>query len=164
MASVGDFPHAQESMPNSSKLDLQLAKSAPISSHANNSGITYLKSEKKTKNKCAQLQPKRGARICERNNYSDTRVSEKGERIAQVPLQPVVKTVVRQLFPCSLWRSTVEQRSPWSSAPCWSRWIPEGGCDPVGNPCWNRVLSGPCGERSPVWSIFAGKTCVLQGT
>lgn len=55
---------------------------------------------------------------------------------------PVVKTVVRQLLPCSLWRSTVEQRSSWSPAPCWRIWIPEGGCDLVGSSCWNRVLAG----------------------
>ncbi|GAB0203872.1 zinc finger and BTB domain-containing protein 5 [Grus japonensis] len=39
--------------------------------------------------------------------------------------------------------------------------MPKGGCDPVGSPCWSRLLAGPvaCGERSPRWSRFAGRTC-----
>ncbi|GAB0203908.1 zinc finger and BTB domain-containing protein 5 [Grus japonensis] len=37
----------------------------------------------------------------------------------------------------------------------------EGGCDLVGSPCWSKLLAGPvaCGERSPRWSRFAGRTC-----
>ena len=47
----------------------------------------------------------RGVRICERNNSADTKVSEEeggggapGAR-AEIPWQPVVKTMVRQTVP-----------------------------------------------------------------
>ena len=32
--------------------------------------------------------------------------------------------------------------SPWRT-PRRSRWMPEGGCDPVGSPHWSRLLAGP---------------------
>ena len=44
-------------------------------------------------------------RICERNNSADTKVSEEGRgggasgTGAEIPLQPVVKTMVRQAVP-----------------------------------------------------------------
>ena len=44
-------------------------------------------------------------RICERNSSADTKVSEEGEgggapgTGAEIPLQPVVKTMVRQAVP-----------------------------------------------------------------
>jgi len=25
----------------------------------------------------------------------------------------------------------------------WSRWMAEGGCHPVGSPCYSRLLAGP---------------------
>ncbi|GAB0208147.1 EH domain-containing protein 4 [Grus japonensis] len=43
---------------------------------------------------------------------------------------------------------------------------PEGGCDPVGSPCWSRLLAGPVDpwrERSPCQSRFAGRTCDPMG-
>ena len=52
-----------------------------------------------------QLQPERGVGICERNNLADTKVSEEGQgggtpgTRAEIPLQPVVKTLVRQAVP-----------------------------------------------------------------
>ena len=48
---------------------------------------------------------KRGVRISERNNSADTKVSEEGGgggapgATAEIPLQPVVKTMVRQAVP-----------------------------------------------------------------
>jgi len=27
--------------------------------------------------------------------------------------------------------------------PWWSRWVPEGGCDPMGSSHWSRLLPGP---------------------
>ena len=57
-----------------------------------------------------QQQLERGVRICERNNSADTKVSEEGGgggapgARAEIPLQPVVKTMVRQVVPCSQWR------------------------------------------------------------
>ena len=52
-----------------------------------------------------QLQLERGERICERNNSADTKVSEEGGgggapgAGAEIPLQPVGKTMVRQAVP-----------------------------------------------------------------
>lgn len=51
--------------------------------------------------------------MCERNNSADTNRSVKErEKVLQVvgriPLQTMVKTLVRQLCPCSPWRSMVE--------------------------------------------------------
>jgi len=40
--------------------------------------------------------------------------------------------------------------------------MPKRDCDPVGSPCWSRLLAGPVDpwrERSPCWSRFAGRTC-----
>ena len=48
---------------------------------------------------------KGGVRICERNNSADTKVSEEGRgggapcAGAEIPLQPMVKTMVRQAVP-----------------------------------------------------------------
>ncbi|CAM9274818.1 unnamed protein product [Bubo scandiacus] len=95
-------------MPAGSKRDPPLAKAEPISN---------VKKGKKTP---AQqlLQQKRGVRICERNNSADTKVSEEGGgggapgTRAEIPLQPVVKTTVRQAVPLHPWRLTVEQNPP----------------------------------------------------
>ncbi|KAK4810824.1 hypothetical protein QYF61_008796 [Mycteria americana] len=60
---------------------------------------------KKGEKKPVQLQPKKGVRICERNNSADTKVSEEGGggggpgARAEIPLQPVEKTMVRQAVP-----------------------------------------------------------------
>jgi len=84
------------------------------------------------------------------------------------PLQPVMKTLVRQAVAGCSWRSMVEQTStcsPWRT-PRWSRRMPEGSCDPVGSPCWSRLLPGPVDpwtERSPCWSRFAGRACDPAG-
>ncbi|PKU43609.1 suppression of tumorigenicity 5 protein isoform x4 [Limosa lapponica baueri] len=89
-------------MPDSSKTDPPLIKAKPISDGGSTSGITYLTSGK---NKPRQLQPEREVRICERNNPADTKVSEEGGQgdapgvRAEIPLQPVVKTMVRQAVP-----------------------------------------------------------------
>ena len=51
------------------------------------------------------MQPERGVRRCERNNSADTKVSEEGGgggapgAGAEIPLQPVGKTMVRQAVP-----------------------------------------------------------------
>ena len=51
------------------------------------------------------MQRERGVRRCERNNSADTKVSEEGGgggapgAGAEIPLQPVVKTMVRQAVP-----------------------------------------------------------------
>ncbi|KAK4821754.1 hypothetical protein QYF61_000815 [Mycteria americana] len=86
----------------SSKKDLPLAKAKPISDSGSASVITYLRRGEK---KPAQLQSKRGVGICERNNSAGTKVSEEGggggapDTRAEIPLQPLVKTMVRQAVP-----------------------------------------------------------------
>jgi len=62
----------------------------------------FKKGKKKT---AVQQQPERGVRICESNNSADTKVSEGGGGRgapgtgAEVPLQPMEKTMVRQAVP-----------------------------------------------------------------
>ncbi|PKU48654.1 protein pxr1-like [Limosa lapponica baueri] len=92
----------RESMRARSKMDLSLAKTKPISEGGSTSGITYLRRGKKTLSSSSQ---KRGMRTCERNNSADAKVSEEGGRgggpgtRAEIPLQPMVKTMVRQAVP-----------------------------------------------------------------
>ena len=92
-----------ELVPAGSKIDLLLAKAEPISNGGSTSGITCLRRRKVTAQQ--QLQVKRGVRICERNNSADTKVSEEGGgggapgAGAEIPLQPMVKTMVRQAVP-----------------------------------------------------------------
>ncbi|GAB0207612.1 acid sphingomyelinase-like phosphodiesterase 3b [Grus japonensis] len=127
-------------MPASSKTDLLLAKAEPISDSGSASGITYLRRGKKLLRK---LQPERGVRICEKNNSVDTKVSEEGEgggapgAGAEIPLQPVVKTMVRQAIPlqpmevhggADIHLQPVEDPMPEQVD------APKGGCDPVGSP------------------------------
>ncbi|GAB0192075.1 acid sphingomyelinase-like phosphodiesterase 3b [Grus japonensis] len=88
-------------MPASSKTNLLLAKAEPISDGGSASGITELRRGRKP----LQLQPERGVRIHERNNSADTKVSEGGGGEgapgagAEIPLQPVEMTMVRQAVP-----------------------------------------------------------------
>ncbi|GAB0205539.1 acid sphingomyelinase-like phosphodiesterase 3b [Grus japonensis] len=89
-------------MPVGSKTDPLLAKAELISDSGSASGIPYLRRGGKKHQE--QLQPERGARRCERNSPADTQVSEgegggaPGAR-AEIPLQPLVKTVVRHAVP-----------------------------------------------------------------
>ncbi|GAB0182854.1 acid sphingomyelinase-like phosphodiesterase 3b [Grus japonensis] len=87
------------------KMDLPLAKAKSISDSGSISGITELRRGKKPQPPSASiLQPERGVR-CERNNSADTKVSEGGGgggapgARAEIPLQPVEKTMVRQAVP-----------------------------------------------------------------
>jgi len=63
--------------------------------------MTFKKGEKTSE----QPQMERGVRRCERNSPADTRVSEEGGRgdapdaRAEIPQQPVEKTMVRQAVP-----------------------------------------------------------------
>ncbi|GAB0186021.1 zinc finger and BTB domain-containing protein 5 [Grus japonensis] len=93
----------------------------------------------------------RGVRICERNNYADTKASEEGgggdapgalqpvevHGGADMHLQPMEDPMPEQ----------VEAR--------------EGGCGPweahTGASFWQDLWTR--GERSPHWSRFAGRTC-----
>ncbi|GAB0209021.1 epimerase family protein SDR39U1 [Grus japonensis] len=130
-------------MPAASKTDLPLAKAEPISNGGSASVITYLR---RRGNKPAQQQPERGVRICERNNYADTKVSEEGEgggapgTRAEIPLQSVVKTMVRQAVPLQ----SMEVN---------------GGADihlqPVGDPMPEQVDMCPMEAATP-WEARAG--------
>ncbi|GAB0188687.1 hypothetical protein GRJ2_001334000 [Grus japonensis] len=90
-------------MPVGSKTDPPLAKAEPISDGGSASGVTELRREEKIHQN--HLQPERGVRRCERNNSADTQVSAEGGAGgaagtgAEIPLQPVEKTLVRQAVP-----------------------------------------------------------------
>ena len=91
-------------------------------------------------------------RTCERNNDADTKVSEEGggeaapDTRAEIPLQPVVKTMVTQAVPlqplevnggADLHLQPREDPMPEEVD------TPKGGCDPMGSPHWSRLLAGP---------------------
>ncbi|PKU46413.1 protein pxr1-like [Limosa lapponica baueri] len=87
-------------MPGGSKIDPPLGKAKLISNGGSTSGITFLS---RGGNCCATAVDK-GMRICERNNSADTKVSEEvggsaPDAGAEIPLQPVVKTIPVPLQP-----------------------------------------------------------------
>ncbi|GAB0175561.1 acid sphingomyelinase-like phosphodiesterase 3b [Grus japonensis] len=90
-------------MPADSKMDPPLAKTKPISDGGSSLGITELRSGGKTL--LWQQQPKRGVGRCERNNPADTQASAEGGAggapgtRAEIPSQPLEKTMVRQAVP-----------------------------------------------------------------
>ncbi|KAK4829029.1 hypothetical protein QYF61_001804 [Mycteria americana] len=157
-----------EPMPAGSKMDPPLAKAEPISDGGSASVITYLRRGKKLLCNSSQ---ERGVRVFERNNSADTKVSEEGGgggapgTGAEIPLQPVVKTMVRQAVPlqpmdlhsgADIHLQPVEDPMPEKVD------ASEADCDPMESPCWSRLLAGPVTlwrERSPLWSRFAGRTC-----
>ncbi|GAB0186353.1 acid sphingomyelinase-like phosphodiesterase 3b [Grus japonensis] len=87
-------------MPDGSKTDLLLAKAEPISDGGSASGVMYLKRGKKT---CATATAAREK--SEKNNSADTKISAEGGAGgspgtgAEIPLQRLDKTVVRQAVP-----------------------------------------------------------------
>ena len=91
-----------EQMPAGSNTDPPLAKAEPIGDGGSASGITYLRRGEKT---CTTATSAGERSENERNNCADTKVSEEGEgggapgTGAEIPLQPVVKTMVRQAVP-----------------------------------------------------------------
>lgn len=97
MTSCQKFP-LTEAIPARSKMDSLLVKAELISDCGSAAVITHLRREKKL------LQPeKREVRICERNSSVDTKVSGEGAPgvRAEISLQPVVKTTMKQAVPCS---------------------------------------------------------------
>ncbi|GAB0182915.1 AN1-type zinc finger protein 5-like [Grus japonensis] len=134
-------------MPAGSKTDPLLAKAKPISNSGSASGVTELRREKKTKQKT-----ERGVRICERNNSADTKVTkEEGAggapgTGAEIPLQPLKKTMVRQAVPLQPMEVTCGadiHLQPEEDPTLEQVEAPKGGCDPVGSPHWSRFLAGP---------------------
>ena len=84
--------------------------------------------------------------------------TKEGEEVLKMPQQRV--------FPCSSWWrpwwGRLPSCSPWEvhsgadihlqpmeGTPHWSRWMPEGSCDPVRSPRWSRLLSGPVKREEP---------------
>jgi len=90
--------------------------------------------------------------MCERNNSADTKVSAEGGAggapgtKAELPLQTVMKTMVRQAVPLQLMEAhggADSHLQPVEGTPHQSKWMPEDGCNPGGSPCWRRLLPGP---------------------
>ena len=86
------------------------------------------------------MQQERGVRRCERNNSADTKVSEEGGgggapgTGAEIPLQPVVKTMVRQavpLQPPEVHGGADIHPQPVEDPVSEQVNVPEGSCDPV---------------------------------
>ena len=148
-------------------MDPLLAKAEPIRNGDSTSVITYLRRGKKH---CvmAILQPERGVSRCERNNSAHTKVREEGGggdapgAGAEIPCSPWRRPLWGRLSLCSPWRSMVEQISTCSSwrTPCQSRWMPEGGCDPVESPYQSRFAGRTCDPvGDPHWSTLFRKDC-----
>ncbi|TRZ11923.1 hypothetical protein HGM15179_015182 [Zosterops borbonicus] len=104
-------------MPASSKMDL-LVKAKPVNSGSSTSGKTDLR------RKLNPVIVARGRSENVESHLSDTQVRQEGRGgdapgiVAEIPLQPVVQMMVKQLCPCSPWRFMVQQRStcsPWRS-------------------------------------------------
>ncbi|GAB0175668.1 acid sphingomyelinase-like phosphodiesterase 3b [Grus japonensis] len=90
-------------MPAGSKMDPLMAKAEPISDGGSTSGVTRLGG--RGGKEWQLLQPERGVRRCERNNSADPKVSAEGGARgapgarAEIPLQILEKTMVRQAVP-----------------------------------------------------------------
>jgi len=94
----------------------------------------------------------RQVKLCERNNSANTTVSEEGGAGgapgvgAEIPLQPMEKTTVRQavpMQPMDVHRGTDTHLQPVENPMLEQVNVPEAGCEPVGSPHWNRLLAGP---------------------
>ncbi|PKU46660.1 protein pxr1-like [Limosa lapponica baueri] len=132
-----------------SKMDPPLANAESISNSGRACGITYLRREKSLHNTISSQ--KREVRICERNNSADAKVSEEGggegapRARTEIHLQPVVKTTVRQaapLQPMEVNGGADTHLQPMEDC-VRAGGCPKGGCDPVGRPCWSRLLAEP---------------------
>ncbi|KAK4806844.1 LOW QUALITY PROTEIN: hypothetical protein QYF61_012565 [Mycteria americana] len=77
---------------------------------------------------------------------------------AEIPLQPVVKTMVKQVVP--LQPMEVHSGGDIHLQPVEDPTLeqvdaPEGGCDPMGSLYWSRLLAGPV----TLWGTHAGAVC-----
>ncbi|GAB0210172.1 hypothetical protein GRJ2_003483000 [Grus japonensis] len=154
-------------MPASSKTDPLLAKAEPISDSGSTSVITYLR---RGKNCCTTAAAERGVRICERNNSADTKGSGGGGggvpgTRAEIPLQPVEKTIVRQAVPlqpmevnggADIHLQPLEDPTPEQVD------VPKGDCDSVESLHWSRFAGRTCDPvGNPCWSSLVLKDCTL---
>jgi len=63
-----------------------------------------------------------------------------------LPLQLVMKPMVRQavpLQPIEVHGGADIHLQPMEGTPCWSRWMLEGSCEPMGSQRWSRLLARP---------------------
>ena len=126
-------------MPAISKTDPLLVKPEPGGDGGSASGITYLRRGKKPAAQQCNSVLRRGVRIWQRNNSTDTKVSEEGggggvaDIRAEIPLHPWSRPWWGRLSPCSPWRSMVDQIFTCSPGRSTSRYPPAaqggaGGC------------------------------------
>ncbi|GAB0178853.1 hypothetical protein GRJ2_000350600 [Grus japonensis] len=135
-------------MPAGSKTDAPLAKAEPISDGHSASGITQLRRGKKHQE---QFQPETQVRRRKRHSSADTKVNAEGGAGgapgagAEIPLQPLEKTTVKQAVPLQPTEDDGEAdiHLQLVEDPHRSRLMPKGGCDPMGSPCWSKLLAGP---------------------
>ncbi|GAB0209326.1 AN1-type zinc finger protein 5-like [Grus japonensis] len=127
-------------MPDGSKTDPPLAKAKPISNGGSTSVITYLRREKNnTRSNCSQREEQEYVR----NISANTKISAEGGgggapgARAEIPLQPMVKTMVRQavlLQPMEVHGGADFHLQPVEDPMLEQVEAPEGGCDPVESP------------------------------
>ncbi|KAK4830527.1 hypothetical protein QYF61_011506 [Mycteria americana] len=112
----------------------------------------------------------RGVRICERNNSADTKISEEGGgggasgTRAEIPLQPVVKTMVRQgvaLQPMEVHGRADIHLQPVEDPMPEQVDVPEGGCDHMESLGWSSLFLKDCTPwKGPTLEQFV-KNCSL---
>lgn len=133
-----------------------LAKAEPISEGVNASGITELKKGEAT----VLEQLAAGERMCESDSSQSVKKEEE------------VLQVMKEIHPCSIWRSTMREIStcsPWrtqmgAGADGWSRWMPRGGYD-CGKPMVEpNPGSGPVARGAYPGAGLLPGFVTLQGT
>ncbi|GAB0207606.1 AN1-type zinc finger protein 5-like [Grus japonensis] len=123
-----------------------MAKAETINNGGSASVITYLRRGKKLLHNSSW---KRGARIRERNNYADTKVSEGGGggdapgARAEIPLQQTMVKLAVPLQPMEVHGGADIHLQPVEDPMPEQVETPEGGCDPMGSLRWRRLLAGP---------------------
>ncbi|KAM9590862.1 uncharacterized protein ACIBXB_005912 [Morphnus guianensis] len=158
-------------MPAGSMMDPPLPKAEPISNSGSASVIAYLRRGKKLLRNGSR---RRGVRICERNNPADAKVSEEGGggdapgARAEIPLHPMVKTMVRQAVPLQLMEvhgGADIHLQPMEDPHAGAGGFPKEAVTPwearAGAGSWQDLWTR--GERSPCCSRFSGRTCDPTG-
>lgn len=136
-----------------SKMDPMLDKAKPTSVGGSASVISYLRrgGEKITQ---WQFHPERGVRICQKNNSAGTKVSEEGmKKVLQVFEQS--KEVNTGRYPPAAYGGPCTEASVCLKEAL-TLWEAHTGAAP-----WQDLRTS--GEKIPLCSRFAGKTCDLAG-
>jgi len=125
-------------MPTGTKMEVPLARTEPISNGGSTSATNVFKNGGKSCCTTVCI-----VRLCERNNSADTKVSEEGgeggalDARAEISLQPVEKTMVRQavpLQPMEVNSGADIHLQPTEDPMPEQMDVPKGGCDPVESP------------------------------